>query len=52
MFLLRDIKAYLSPNIIHFDSGDFSEPRPEKVISFFWRSVYNLSGVGLHMSAR
>ena len=38
--LLRGIKAYLCPNIIYFDSVDFSEPCPEEVISFFWRSVY------------
>ena len=41
IFLLRSIKAYLCPNIINFDSVDFSERRPEEVISFFWRSVYN-----------
>ena len=40
IFLLRSIKAYLCPNIIHFDSMDFSGRRPEEVISFFWRSVY------------
>ena len=40
IFLLRSIKAYLCPNIINFDSGDFSERRPEEMISFFWRSVY------------
>ena len=41
IFLLRSIKAYLCPNIIHFDSVDFSERRPEgSVLSFFWRSVY------------
>ena len=40
IFLLRSIKAYLCPNIIHFDGVDFSERRPEEVISFFWRSVY------------
>ena len=34
-FLLRSIKAYLCPNIINFDSVDFSERRPEEVISFF-----------------
>ena len=34
------IKAYLCPNIINFVSVDFSERRPEEVISFFWRSVY------------
>ena len=32
-------KAYLCPNIINFDNVGFSEPRPEEVISFFWRSV-------------
>ena len=40
IFLLRNIKGYLCPNINHFDSKDFSERRPEEVISFFWRSVY------------
>ena len=40
IFLLRSIKAYFCPNIIKFDSVDFSERRPEEVISFFWRSVY------------
>ena len=40
IFLSRRIKAYLCPNIINFDSVDFSERRPEEVISFFWRSVY------------
>ena len=38
--LIRSIKAYLCPNIINFDRVDFSEHRPEEVISFFWRSVY------------
>ena len=42
IFLLRSIKAYLCPNIINFDSVDFSKRRPEEVISFFWRSVYVL----------
>ena len=27
--------------MINFDAVDFSERRPEKVISFFWRSVYD-----------
>ena len=27
--------------MINFDSVDFSEHRPEEVICFFWRSVYN-----------
>ena len=40
IFLLRNIKAYLCPNIINFDSVDFSERRPAEVRSFFWRSVY------------
>ena len=40
IFLLRSIEAYLCPNIINFDAVDFSERRPEEVISFFWRSVY------------
>ena len=35
IFLLRSIKAYLCPNIINFDAVDFSERRPEEVISFF-----------------
>ena len=26
--------------MINFDAVDFSESRPEEVISFFWRSVY------------
>ena len=26
--------------MINFDGVDFSERRPEEVISFFWRSVY------------
>ena len=39
-FILRSIKAYLCTNIINFDSVDFSERRPEEVISFFWRLVY------------
>ena len=34
IFLLRNIKAYLGPNMINFDSMDFSERRPEEVISF------------------
>ena len=40
IFLLSSIKAYLCLNIIKFDSVDFSQRRPEEVISFFWRSVY------------
>ena len=32
IFLLRSIKAYLCPNIIDFDSVDFSERRPEEVM--------------------
>ena len=35
IFLLRSIKAYLCPNMINFDTVDFSERRPEEVISFF-----------------
>ena len=37
IFLLRSIKANLCPNtcIINFDIVDFSERRPEEVISFF-----------------
>ena len=34
------IKAYLWPNIINFNNVDFSERRPEEVMSFFWRSVF------------
>ena len=41
IFLLRSIIAYLCPNIINFDIVHFSERRPEEVISFFWRSVYD-----------
>ena len=47
IFLLRSIKAYLYPNIINFESVDFSERRPKEVISFFWRSVYNYGDVTL-----
>ena len=39
IFLIRSIRDYLCPNI-NFDSVNFSERRPEEVISFFWRSVY------------
>ena len=35
IFLLRSIETCLYPNIINFDSVDFSECRPEEVISFF-----------------
>ena len=35
LILLRSIKAYLCPNMINFDAVDFSERRPEEVISFF-----------------
>ena len=34
-FILRSIKAYLCPNMIHFDIVDFSERQPEEVISSF-----------------
>ena len=44
IFLLRSINAYLCPNIINFYSTDFSERRPEEVISFFWCSVYIFYG--------
>ena len=40
IFLLRSIKAYLCLNMINFDAVDFSERRPEEMISFFSRSVY------------
>ena len=44
IFLLRSIKAYLCPNIIDFDSMDFSERRPEEVIKFLLTlSVYQVS---------
>ena len=33
IFLLKSIKAYLCPNIINFNGVDFSERRPEEVIS-------------------
>ena len=35
ILLLRSIKAYLCPNMINFNGVDFSERRPEEVISFF-----------------
>ena len=31
--------------MINFDAVDFSERRPEEVISFFWRSVYFILSV-------
>ena len=31
--------------MINFDAVDFSERRPEEVISFFWRSVYIIINV-------
>ena len=43
--ILRSIKAYLCPNIINFDSVDFSERRPEEVIR---RSVYVHKGQDVH----
>ena len=39
-FILRSIKAYLCPNIINFDSVDFSERRPEEVMFFLTLSAY------------
>ena len=27
--------------MLNVDAVDFSERRPEEVLSFFWRSVYN-----------
>ena len=30
----------MCPNTIYFDIVDFSERRPEEVISFFWHTVY------------
>ena len=41
IFLLRSIKAYLCPNIVNFDSVDFSERRPWRSDKFLLtRSVY------------
>ena len=40
MCLLRINLPNLCPNMNHFDAVDFSECHSEKVISFFWRSVY------------
>ena len=31
--------------MINFYAVDFSERRPEEVISFFWRSVYFLQNI-------
>ena len=42
IFLLRCIKAYLCPNIINFDSVDFSERRPEEVMFLLTLSVYEI----------
>ena len=40
IFLLRSIKAYfMCPNIINFDSVDFSERRPEEVMFLLTVSV-------------
>ena len=39
IILLRGIKACVQI-LFYFYSVDFSEPHPEEVISFFWRSVY------------
>ena len=39
VILLRSIKAYLCPNIINFDSVDFSEHRPEEVMFLLTLSV-------------
>ena len=40
MCLIRITMANLCPNMIHFNTFDFSEGRSEEVISFFWCSVY------------
>ena len=40
--LLRINLPNLCPNMNHFHAVDFSECHSEKVISFFWRSVYDL----------
>ena len=45
------MKAYLCPNIINFDAVDFSERRPEEVISFFWRSVYFTEDIESRLTA-
>ena len=36
--------------MINFDDVDFSERRPEEVISFFWRSVYKSKWLKSQMS--
>ena len=48
IFLSRSIKAYLCPNKINFDGVNVSDGRSEEVISFFWRSVYELQGFLTH----
>ena len=45
MCLLRINFPNLCPNMNHFDAVDFSECHSEEVISFFWRSVYDLQQV-------
>ena len=42
MCLLRMNLPNLCPNMIHFGALEFSEWHSEEVISFFWRSVYNI----------
>ena len=42
MCFLRRTVAYLCLNMINFDAEGFSERRSEEVISFFWRSVYEI----------
>ena len=42
IFLLRSIKAYSCPNIINFDSVDFSERRPEEVMFLLTLNVYHI----------
>ena len=42
MWLVRSTIANLCSIMIHFNALYFSECRSKEVISFFWRSVYNL----------
>ena len=40
IFLSRNIKAYLCPNMINFNAMDFSERRPEEVMFLLTLSVF------------
>ena len=42
MCILRINLPNLCPNMIHVDALDFSGWHSKEVISFFWRSVYNI----------